>query len=358
MEKQRCDYLDNVKWTLAILVILHHAASMVGHDPFVFNYPEVALPGRYQYDMLRTFQSVNQGYFMSLFFFISACFVAPSFDRKGWRVFLGDKLVRLGIPVLLTILLVDPLAWYCAGDQSLAATYADMFGKYAGMLGRGNMLMGVTWFCWALLLFCGAYALARGLGLPGPDPARAPRPIPSLWAMLAFAVAMIPCNYAGLCLMQWLGEDFFGLHLLKYFPMYVAMFCLGIRAQANGWLEQLTFRHAFAGIVAWLLAFVLVKPMSQMASRPFEVLGMGLFLLYAYRTLFSGSNNWSRRLARWAYAAYVVQVVPLTIVGRLFLPHMTQYPLANFAVVAVPSVAASFLLAWGVCRVPGLRRIF
>ncbi len=353
----RYDYLDNIKWTLAIMVILHHAAAIAGLDKFPINFPLVDKSLQYQYGILRTFQSVNQGFFMSLFFFISAYFVAPSYDRKGAKVFLQDKLVRLGIPTLVTILLIDPVALYICGDTPFFESMGKAFQMYGSMLLSGNMVVGVTWFCWALIVFNSAYVFVSKLRPAGAHSSAAPAPIPSTIRILLFGVLMIPCNYLGLYLMDTLGEDFLGFHLLKYFPMYVAMFCFGIQAQKNNWLDQLTFKHAFTWIVVWILAMIFLKPFSGMVSRPFEVMGMSIFLLYGFKTLYGSTNNWTRLLSRSAYAAYLIQIIPLCIFGKLLLPHMTQYPVVNFFLVGLPSVSTAFFAAHFLCKLPLLKRV-
>jgi len=146
--------------------------------------------------------------------------------------------------------------------------------------------------------------------------------------------------------------------LLKYFPMYVAMFYFGLLAHKNQWLDRLTFRHAFTWMVVWILARIFLNPLSEMISRPFEVIGMSIFLLYGYKVLFNATTNWSKRLSRVAYAAYVIQVIPLCLIGKLYEPHMTQYPLVNFALIATPAIIITFFLAHCICKTPGLRRLF
>ncbi|EAS65947.1 hypothetical protein L4D04_22515 [Photobacterium angustum] len=64
----RYDYLDNIKWFLTIIVILHHAAGVAGGKPVGYNLPSVEPSMVYQYDLLTLFQGFNQSYFMSLFF--------------------------------------------------------------------------------------------------------------------------------------------------------------------------------------------------------------------------------------------------------------------------------------------------
>ena len=220
----RFDYLDNIKWTLAVLVILHHSAAIAGLDPFPINLPHVRPSEHYQYSILRTFQSINQGFFMSLFFFISAYFVRPSYAKKGAWLFMKGKLKRLGIPTVLTILLIDPVALYIAKDKSFWDSMRLVVQMYTDMLKSWNLTMGVTWFCWSSIVFNAVYVFVRRLKSSDETASAPPAPFPSFFKILLFATAMIPVNILALHAMNMVGEDFLGFHLLKYFPMYAAMF--------------------------------------------------------------------------------------------------------------------------------------
>jgi hypothetical protein len=139
--------------------------------------------------------------------------------------------------------------------------------------------------------------------------------------------------------------------------MYIVMFCAGIRAWRRGWIEQLAWGHAFAGFVVWAVASTFLSRETLLVCRPFTVFGMSLFLLVAFGNLFNSTGPWRQRLSRSAYAAYVVQVLPLTLAGKLLLPYMTPWPLLNFAIVAVISVPAAFSLGYGLTLLPLLRRV-
>ena len=358
VESKRYDYLDNIKWVLAVLVILHHSAAIAGLDPFPINLPHVIQSGQYQYDILGNFQSINQGFFMSLFFFISAYFVIPSFNKKGASLFLKDKLKRLGIPILLTIFLIDPFALYTCDKYSFFQSFNNTFQMYASMLKSFNMMMGVTWFCWTLLVFNTIYVVIHTYNSSKNKTPCSPKKIPSALTILLFAIIMIPFNYLGLYLMKFLGEDFLGFHLLIFFPMYIVMFYFGIQAYKNKWLDQITFKHAFIWIFIWLVTSIFLKPIDGMISRPFTVIGMSIFLLYSFKTIFNSKNKWTQNLSRSAYAAYVIQVIPLCFIGKIYLPYMAQLPILNFLIIGIPSVIVSFILAHFMGKLPLLRKIF
>ncbi len=63
---------------------------------------------------------------MVLLFFLSALFTWPSLKRKGTRLFLADRLLRLGIPFLFGVVVLMPISLYAAyltraTDPSVAA---------------------------------------------------------------------------------------------------------------------------------------------------------------------------------------------------------------------------------------------
>lgn len=356
-QSSQYEYLNNVKWVLAVLVILHHSAAIAGLDPIGFNFPKVLLSNQWQYQILGDFQGINQSFFMAAFFFISALFVVPSYEKKGATQFMMDKLKRLGIPVLIWLFIIYPLLG--ATESSNVA-----ISNITGLFQSGQIELGVTWFCWTLIVFNLIWLVAAKITKSNSSEIK-PKPLPAIWKIIAFAVVMLPINLLGLHIQNQLGANFLGFHLLKYFPMYIAAFAFGIYAYRSDWINKIEFKHAFVGILMWIFAKAFLAPAlsgyginSDVACRGFTVIGMCLFLIYAFKVLFNNQSRFTKLLSRSAYAAYVFQVPFLFLVAKVYQPHMTQTPLLNFAVVAVPSVILSFCFAYLVCKMPYLRRIF
>jgi len=96
------------------------------------------------------FSLLIDNFSMSLMFFVSGLFVWSSLRRKGIRIFLRDRLLRLGLPFLIAALVIAPLTFYatylCTGEN----------GGLTGFLGEywqvGNW-PGPQWFIWVLLAF-------------------------------------------------------------------------------------------------------------------------------------------------------------------------------------------------------------
>jgi glucan biosynthesis protein C len=374
MNIKRYIYLDNIKWALVMLVIIHHSASTAGLDPIGFNLPHVMKSMKWQYDVLGNINGINQSFFMSLFFFISAYFVTPSFVRKGASRFMLDKLKRLGIPILMTIFIITPIMvgiishfmhYKITAQGTNNLTYGLILNHIVAPLFKtGNIDLGVTWFIWTLIVFNVFFVLSQKLPFLN-KPKVVDKKIPAIWKMTLFAVVIIPINYLGMYLDNHLGDTFLGFKHLKYFPMYITMFYFGIQAFKYKWLDQLEFKHAFWGILMWLLGQAFLGPIargyglsSDMMARGFTVIGMCMFLIYAFKILFDTKNQWTAILSRSAFAAYVVQVIPLTFIAGIYWPYMTQTPIINFIVIAVPSVILTFLLGFVICKLPVLKHIF
>jgi peptidoglycan/LPS O-acetylase OafA/YrhL len=71
-------------------------------------------------------------YMMQLMFFLSGLFVWPSLRRKGPGQFLLDRFLRLGVPFLIGVYLLMPLAYYpvyrvSATDPSWAQYFAQLY---------------------------------------------------------------------------------------------------------------------------------------------------------------------------------------------------------------------------------------
>ena len=113
--------LHNLRTVVIVIVLAVHAVlAYLGSSPassFNFDDPPyrwrsipIVDPERwFGFDIFCAFQDV---YLISLLFFLSGLFVWPSLVRSGSRIFLRDRLLRIGVPFALTVGLLMPLAHY------------------------------------------------------------------------------------------------------------------------------------------------------------------------------------------------------------------------------------------------------
>jgi len=97
------------------------------------------------------FTGFNDVFFMSLMFLLSGLFVKHSIARKGVGVFLRDRLLRLGLPFVVTAVVIAPLAYY--PTYLLMPAPAGVAGYFQQWRALGNWPAGPAWFIWVLLAF-------------------------------------------------------------------------------------------------------------------------------------------------------------------------------------------------------------
>jgi peptidoglycan/LPS O-acetylase OafA/YrhL len=134
--------LDRARTFLTLVVLFHHAVipyTYFGHtDPkFWIGLDVVVL--------------ATDSFFMAMFFFLSGLFVWPSLVHKSPRVFLRDRLLRLGLPFAIAALTIIPIAYYAISlRQRPDIDFAAFWWKTITI---GPWPSGPVWFVWVLLLF-------------------------------------------------------------------------------------------------------------------------------------------------------------------------------------------------------------
>src|SRR6266478_16224 len=267
--------LHNLRTVVIVIVLAVHAViAYLGSSPaFSFNFDDPPYRWRsipivdserwFGFDIFCAFQDV---YLISLLFFLSGLFVWPSLARSGSRIFLRDRLLRIGVPFALTVGLLMPLAHYpvyrvTAVDPGLASFWQHW-------LALPFWPAGPPWFLWVLLVFdftaavfyqlapASGEALGRSFGQLGT------RPKPFVTVLLsASALAYVPL---ALVFNPWdwfhIGPFSFQLcrplHYLVFFLAGAGVGAYGIERgllAVDGWLAR---RWAAAGIAA-MVAFVL-----------------------------------------------------------------------------------------------------
>jgi surface polysaccharide O-acyltransferase-like enzyme len=138
--------LDRARTFITLSVVLYHSA---------INYTHFGIGGDRMrwlgFDLVVLF---NDSYFMACMFFISGLFVHGSLARRGATDFLKMRAWRLGIPFLVSILVVMPIAYY---RYYLPQFDFPQFWRHMVVVGPWSS--GSAWFLWVLLAFNGLAAL-------------------------------------------------------------------------------------------------------------------------------------------------------------------------------------------------------
>jgi glucans biosynthesis protein C len=380
----RRPYLDNLKVALIAAIIVIHA--VLGYAGFVevWTYSEVR-----EVTLAPTTEIVLfvvaapfALFLIALLFLVAGLLTPASRARKGTARFTRDRLLRLGIPFAVYVLLIQPLVKY-AGAHWIGLPQGGLRQEWFGPQHRLDT--GPLWFVGVLLVFSLGYALWTAL-VPRPVGAhlarsaeqREARPITAR-TLTVVAVVVAPTSFAIRLLYPYGSES--GASDLNFWewPACLAVFVLGILAADQGWLKQVPADLARrCGIVTGVgvAAMVGLLVASGLGERIEDLLGgwnryaAAFAVLDAVLTIFGSvwllavvQRRLDRRyrfgteLARSAYGAFILQTVFLIGIA-VSLRGLGVPAEIKALLVAVAGVLGSFGTAWLLVRyVQPLRRI-
>lgn len=369
--KTRALYIDNLRIFLIALVVLHHLAITYGgpggwfYNESSAGFPEI-LP-------LSMFVATNQAFFMGMFFFISAYFIIPSFQRKGIGKYSKDRLIRLGIPTLLFFFILFPLTVFIR-DQYI-------FGEDASFL---NLLkhahgFGPMWFVEALLIFNFSYLLLKLIQRKS-ETAKVIT-LPGTWTIILFAALI---GLGQFIIRIWLPVGWampFTDFQLPFFLQYIFLFALGIIAYQQKWLDSITPRMGWRWFIFVQVLILIVFPVlftlggaAEAGVEPFmggfnwkcfayaiweQLVGIGMIvaLFGIFKSRFNKQGSVAKKLSTSAYAVYVFHTPILLLISAIFLDFSIPQIL-KFVVLAPIALLVCFAVGYLIKNLPLAKKVF
>ncbi len=363
---------DNLKVLLVVGVIVAHATmAWTGQDQaWVLTEPAVREP---LLTLLMLASLVGVMFAMATFFVLAGGFTPGSLARKGLRRYVGDRTLRLGVPLVLYLLLLAPIVEYV--DVREEGTWEGGFVSFLPNAWT-HPAPGPLWFLEVLWLFSVGYALLRTWVPPRPR-RRALRP-----RLLVLTAVLVGLGCFTIRLLVAFGQEVGRTDLyLGQAPVWLAGFTLGVLGAERGWLEDISptmsrwlFRTAWAaaaGVV--VLVAVAVGALGADLDLFFGgptwqslvlaglqgalVATMPLWLIDVFHRRFARQGPLLQQMSRAAFAAYLVHQVVL--LAAVLATRATQWPPElDYLAASTLAVVGSFTLGAALVRLPGAARIF
>jgi glucans biosynthesis protein C len=373
-------FVDHLRAALTILVVLHHLAVIYGANaPFYYVEPPTNDPLAFL--VLILFVLVNQAYFMGFFFLLSGYFTPASFDRRGPASFLRDRLIRLGIPLVVFVLVLNPIAsigLYQMPAEWTGITTPFTWQQYPSLLGVGPL-----WFAEMLLIFAFGYAAWRSARRSGATARQAYRATyahgefapPSYRAIGAFCLVLAVVSYLlRIVVPLGLSVPVLGFPTLAYLPQYLSFFVIGMLAFRRNWFQTIPASMGRVGLAMALVAsLLLLLPLALSGDTNFIggghwesavyalwdsvfSVGMCLALITFFRHFFNHQGSVGRFLAQHAFTVYIIHA-PIIVLLALALRGIQLEQLAKFGLAAVIGVPLCFAVAFLVRSLPLAARV-
>lgn len=377
----RLAWIDNLRTLVIVLVVNMHACVTYSHvgSWYRMEDPEPAMPVKIAFLF---WQGHLQAFFMGLLFFLAGVFAHRSVERRGPAAFLRERATRLGLPSLLFMLLIQPFMLYVLLGYPHVPDRPSLGVLYGRYLASGKILSGSgpMWFALALLCFCAVLAGVRAWKPVRTPATKGSSNAPGVAALLGFGAVLVLATFA-IRLTQPIGTNVLNFQLC-FFPQYIAAFVVGVAAGKHGWLDALTSsrRARIAGGLGCLggpLALAIIaglggpppesgpdpyaggwngRAFALVAWEQFAGLGLALGLMAWFHQQGNSSGPVATWLSERAFAVYVLHPPVLVGLTPLLRPVAINPVVGPVALTAI-GLIVSFMLADGVRRAPGLRKI-
>jgi len=379
--KPRYLFLDNIKVFFTILVIYWH--TTVTYSSSGWWYYQEPPPG----DpisitilfILAAFGGMFQTTLLGLFFLLGGYFTPKSYDRKGGPSFWKERLLRLGIPLLLYILLINPLMIYTLAklgippwniNPLLQGSFLDYYAGVFQSLGAFTDFItfaGPMWFLSVLLLLTAIYTLWHQVTKLDWVQRRIPQEfaIPRYFYLLLLAIGL-----GGLTFLVRIAFpiDFRPLGIpWGQLIQYLMMFSVGVICIRYRWFEKMSKRQVQIWLVTIGIAIVLMFLDSafvvgftaglsiftggaNLHALLFALIdtivcmGMIFVLIKVFYAKFNNQGSILRNLSASAYHMYLVHP-PVLVSISLGIASLALLPILKLAVVFPLAVLACYLLS-------------
>jgi glucans biosynthesis protein C len=368
-------FIDNLRTTLITLVILLHVAITYGAEGQWY-YHEGGDVSNVMFIIMMFVAAIGSAFVLGMFLMLAGYFTPRSYDRKGFGVFILDRIKRLLIPLAFYEILIFPLIRYGVRvhDGYQGTLWMHLVEHFQGL---ETIADGPVWFLMTLMIFSIFYTLWRLVSKSEKD---RPMSVPSNWTIVLYALAIGLITFV---MRLWfpVGTYYEPLHQeFAHYPQYIVMFAIGTLAYRHDWLTK--FPDLQTRSWRWMaLACVLTLPAIVIAAgaltgeldergaggwnwisfsysiwEGFTCIAMSIIVLALFRKRFNRQNWLAAKMADATFTAYVIHpavIVPMAIL----LSGVTMNLGLKFLIVAPIALALTYVVSYFFKRLPLVRNI-
>lgn len=377
--EKRLFFIDNIRWLMIVFVVLMHL-NVTYSNMGLWYYKEPANMDALSGVLFAIYGCFTQAYFMGILFFIAGYLIPGSYERKGARKFVQDRLKRLGIPTLLYMLLIHPITILIIGlfnhnnPTNFTSWYIEYLTSFTVISSSGPL-----WFAFALLVFSILYAFLRQFSFSPALIANQETPVLLKNSWIIGGIVLISGVAFLIRLIQPAGVPLFNTFTGNFmqigdFSSYIILFILGIIFYQRNLLMNLPYKLGrfwfrlalMLGFPLWFIIMIIggikTNPaaffggfhwQSAMYStwESFFCVGVSLGLLVIFPRKYNKQGKIRKFLSENAFRVYVFHT-PILVGVTMMLSGIVLNPLAKMIMVAILVLPACFGFSYMIRKLP------
>jgi glucan biosynthesis protein C len=376
--EKRLFFIDNIRWLMIVFVVLMHL-NVTYSNMGLWYYKEPVKMDALSGVLFAIYGSFTQAYFMGLLFFIAGYFIPGSFDRKGASGFVQDRLLRLGLPTLLYMLLIHPITVLIIGffnhnnPTNLTSWYVEYLTSFTFISSSGPL-----WFAVVLLVFSILYAILRQFSFSPALIAKQDTPTLLKNGWIIAVIALISIMAFLLRLVQPAGVALFNTFTGNFmqignFSSYIILFILGIIFYQRNLLMNLPYNRGrfwfslalLLGVPLWFVIMVTGIKTNPTAlfggfhwqSAVYSIwessfcVGVSLGLLAIFQKKYNKQGKVSNFLSENAFGVYVIHT-PILVGITMMFSGIVLNPLMKMIMMAILVLPICFGFSYWLRKLP------
>lgn len=341
-------YIDNIRWAIIILVVIHHVVCIFNSVGVVVNFNAPGIP------VLDIFSYFVYPWFMPCMFLIAGMSARYSANKRTNRQFLRERVNKLLIPFLFGMLIIAPLVgiftFNANGWSGIASLSKVVIGLIIMMSG-----MGPLWFLIEMFIVSMIFLIVKSLDkndkffiLGGKA---------NIWILI---LLYIPC----------LGfAQIFNFMYTFRNGLFVVLFLLGYFVFSHDKVQEELEKHRIILSITAVILFII--EINRFFGKSFSDLGvinnylvflygwiMMLAIIGNFKSYFNFSNQFTKYMSSRSFFIYMFHYLPMNIIAYSIVRYLNLPIILNYILVLILSFAVTIIICEIVYRIPGIRFLF
>lgn len=344
----RKHYIDNIRWTIIILVVIHHVICIFNSTGVVVNFNAPGIPA------LDVFAYFVYPWFMPCMFLIGGMSAKYSLNRRTNKQFLVERVNKLLIPFLIGMLIIAPLVGIFTFNISVWSGISSLPIVIKGLIIMVSG-MGPLWFLIQMLIISMIFMIVKSLDtkeklwtLGGKA---------NIWILLLMYIPCLGCAQVLNFMYTFRNGLFLILFLLGYFVF-----------SHDKVQKELEKYHVILLIVAAILFVIELQRFWGKSFSDLEVINNYLVFLYGwimmlavignFKVYFNFSNRFTNYIGSRSFLIYIFHYLPMNIIAYCIVTYLKLPIILNYVLVLILSFAVTIIICEVVYNIPGIKFLF